>query len=135
MITPGNSALASARGDELKKDFQELSPYIVLLPGTHGNFQWGPVVDKPKQSARHVHPEFEAYVSLEGLIDVADEIKRQEKQLQEKTRQLQTIQAKLANPNFVNKAPTDVVQQQRDLLVDLQEQIEVLENNLRELRQ
>jgi valyl-tRNA synthetase len=81
-----------------------------------------------------VHPEFAAYVSLRGLIDVAAEVKRLEKQLAEKRQHLKGIQAKLDNPNFVGKAPPDVVQQQRDLVADLQNQIAVLEANLHDLR-
>ena len=71
---------------------------------------------KPPQSATHVHPDFEAYVSLAGLIDVAAETKRLEKQLAEKRKHLQATQAKLGNSSFVDKAPAEVVQQQRDLV-------------------
>jgi valyl-tRNA synthetase len=82
-----------------------------------------------------VRPEFEAYVSLEGLIDFAAEIKRQEKDLAELVKRLQAARAKLGNASFVDKAPPEVVQQQRDLVVDLQNQIQVTENTLKELRQ
>ena len=71
---------------------------------------------KPPQAAGHVTPDFEVYVSLKGLIDLADEVKRSEKQLVEKRKALQGAQAKLDNPNFTGKAPAAVVQQ-------LQEQI------------
>ena len=69
------------------------------------------------------------------MIDADSEIKRLEKQLAEKKKHLQAAQAKLANASFVDKAPAEVVQQQRDLVSDLQAQIRVLEENLRELKQ
>jgi valyl-tRNA synthetase len=118
---------------EVAADFQMLAPFITMLAGV-GRLECGEQVRKPPQSAGHVHPEFQAYVSLRGLIDVAAEVKRLEKQLAEKRQRLKGIQAKLDNPNFVGKAPPDVVQQQRDLVADLQNQIGVLEANLHDLR-
>jgi valyl-tRNA synthetase len=115
-------------------DFQALTPFIAQLAGV-SRLECGPAVRKPPQSATHVHPDFESYVSLRGLIDVAAETKRLEKQHAEKQKHLQSARAKLANPNFVDKAPADVVQQQRDLVADLEKQIQVIEANLRELRQ
>jgi valyl-tRNA synthetase len=72
-------------------------------------------------------------VSLEGLIDVDAEKKRLEKQREDKLKHLQATRAKLANSNFVDRAPADVVQQQRDLVTDLQDQIKAIEDNLRDL--
>ena len=74
-------------------------------------------------------------MSLEGRIDVPKEIQRLEKQLAEKRKFFQATQAKLNNANFVKNAPAEVVQQQREVLADLQKQIQVLEGNLRELQQ
>jgi valyl-tRNA synthetase len=114
-------------------DFEQLRPFIVLLAGV-GKLQAGPAVSKPPQPASIVNPEFEAYVSLVGLIDVAAEIKLLEKQLAEKRKHLQSAEAKLNNEAFTAKAPPEVVQQQRDLVAELKAQIRVMEENLRELR-
>jgi valyl-tRNA synthetase len=118
--------------DEVAADFNALTPFITQLGGV-GKLACGPDVHKPPQAASHVTPDFEAYVSLAGLIDVAAEVKRLDKQLAEKKKFLQAMQAKLENPNFVNKAPADVVQQQREQVADLQKQIDVLESSRREL--
>jgi valyl-tRNA synthetase len=115
-------------------DFRLLTPFIRLLAGI-GRFECGPQQQKPPQSASHVEPDFEAYVLLRGIIDVDEEIKRLEKQLAEKKKHLLSVQSKLDNPNFSGKAPAEVVQQQRDLLIDLQNQIKLLDNSLQELRQ
>jgi valyl-tRNA synthetase len=115
-------------------DFKALTLFITTLAGV-GRFSCGPDVSKPRQSASFVHPEFEAHVSHEGLIDVDAEIKRLEKQLAETRKHLQAAQAKLNNANFVAKASPEVVQQQRDLATDLEKQIQVIEANQRELRQ
>jgi valyl-tRNA synthetase len=120
--------------ESMAKDFSPLKPFIKMLAGV-SNVECGPAVTKPPQSATTVHPDFEAYVSLRGLIDRDAEAKRTEKQLAEKRKHLQAARAKLQNESFVSKAPPEVVHQQRELVADLEKQIQVLEANLRELRQ
>jgi valyl-tRNA synthetase len=116
------------------EDFRALAPFITALAGV-GRLESGPDTVKPKQSATCVSAEFEAYVSLVGLIDVKSELARLEKQKAEKLRVLQGARAKLANSNFVDRAPADVVQQEKDRVNDLQAQIQVIEENLRDLQQ
>jgi valyl-tRNA synthetase len=115
-------------------DFRALAPFIQSLAGV-ATLDCGPDTTRPSQAASQVHPEFEAYVSLQGLIDVPKEIARLEKQLAEKSKHLQGTRNKLGNANFVDRAPPEVVQQQRDLVVELQNQIKAIEENLNELKQ
>jgi valyl-tRNA synthetase len=121
-------------GPDVADDFRQLTPFVGLLAGV-GELRCGPDVQKPTQAASHVQPEFEAYVSLLGLIDVAAEVKRLDKQLVEKQKHMQGTKAKLENANFVKNAPAEVVQQQRDQVTDLEGQIKAIEENLMELRQ
>ena len=135
MVDPRTSLEVFVRSDAaVTADFQALMAFITLLAGV-SRLECGPEVVKPAQAATHVDPEFEVYVSLRGLIDADAEVKRLEKQLAEKRKHLQGIQAKLASKNFVEKAPAEVVQQQREQAADLENQIKVLEGYLRELRQ
>jgi valyl-tRNA synthetase len=119
---------------EAAGDFRTLEPFIIQLANV-GKLKSGPDVTKPSQSAGHVNPEFEVYVSLRGLIDAPSEIKRLEKQLADKRKHLQSIQAKLGNAGYLSKAPAEVVQQTREQAADLEKQIQTLEGNLQELRQ
>jgi valyl-tRNA synthetase len=114
-------------------DFRALAAFVSSLAGV-GRLECGPAVAKPPQSVTTVHPDFEAYVSLAGLIDVDAEAKRLEKQLAEKRKHLQGARAKLQNESFTSKAPPEIVRQQREMVADLENQILVLEGNLRELR-
>jgi valyl-tRNA synthetase len=114
-------------------DFRSLASFITMLAGV-GKLETGPDVVKPPQAASRVTPDFEVYVSLKGLIDVAAEIKHSEKQLAEKRKFLQSLERKLNNASFVTRAPAEVVQQLRDQVADLRKQIETMEANLKELR-
>jgi valyl-tRNA synthetase len=118
--------------DAIGADFRSLAAFITSLGGV-GRLECALQLQKPSQSAAHVQPEWEAYVSLKGLIDPAAESKRLDKQLGEKQKQLQSAQAKLENANFVKNAPEDVVGQQRNLLADLANQIKMIEENIRDL--
>ena len=114
-------------------DLNALAAFIGPLAGI-AKLTAGPTTAKPKQGGGIVRPEFEAYVTLEGLIDVAAEIKRLEKQIIDKKKTLDGVKAKLSNEKFVSGAPAEVVQQQKDLVVDLEKQIAALEENLRDLK-
>jgi valyl-tRNA synthetase len=133
-IDPATKLAVSVRcRSEVAADFQALTPFITQLAGV-GSFTCGPDTTKPKQASSTVNPDFEAYVSLAGLIDVAKESERLEKQIGEKRKFLAATQAKLANAGFVERAPAEVVKQQRDLVTDLENQIRTMEANLQELR-
>ena len=114
-------------------ELNALAVFIGPLAGI-ANFSAGAATVKPRQAGGIVRPEFEAYVSLAGLIDVAAEIKRLEKQIGEKRKSLDGTKAKLANEKFVSSAPAEVVQQQRDLVMDVEKQIAAMEENLKDLR-
>jgi valyl-tRNA synthetase len=120
--------------DAVADDFRTLAPFITSLAGV-GALACGRDVTKPRQAATHVNPEFEVWLSLEGLIDTTAEIQRLEKQVAEKLKHLQASRAKLDNAGFIGRAPAEVVQQQRELVGDLQEQIRALQNSIAELRQ
>ncbi len=120
--------------EHVAADFRSLASFITTL-ATVGQLDIGPDAVKPSQAAHHVQPEFEAHVSLKGLIDVAAELKRLDKQLGEKGKLLQSTQAKLENASFVSRAPAEVVQQHRDQVVELQKQIQALEAHMQELGQ
>jgi valyl-tRNA synthetase len=121
-------------GGEVADDFRTLTPFITQLAGV-ATLTAGPDVVKPRQAAGEVRPDFEAYVALQGLIDIDSEIKRLEKQLAEKHKHLQGAEGKLKNAAFVKNAPPEVVQQQHQLVADLTLQIKVIEAHLAELRQ
>jgi valyl-tRNA synthetase len=115
-------------------DFRTLSGFIKQLANV-GTIDCGPDVLKPKQSATQVHGDFELYVSLAGLIDLPAETARIEKQVAEKEKALAGAKAKLANEGFIARAKPEVVQQVRDQVADLEAQLVVLAQTLRDLAQ
>jgi len=74
--------------------------------------------------------EVEVVLPLEGLIDVAKERAKIEKQLEGARKDFDKVNAKLSNPNFAANAPAEVVAKDRARLAELQSQIETLEARL-----
>jgi valyl-tRNA synthetase len=119
--------------DTVAADFNALAAFIGPLAGI-STLTAGPSTTKPRQAGAVMHSEFEAYVSLAGLIDGAAEMKRLEKQIVEKSKALDGVKAKLANEKFVKGAPAEILQAQKDSAADLEKQIAAMEENLKDLR-
>ena len=88
---------------------------------------------RPPHSAVAITDEGEAYLPLEGLLDVQAETARLKKQLEQTEKELTISDKKLANKNFVGKAPPNIVEKENDknkALAEkkekIKEQIEVL---------
>jgi valyl-tRNA synthetase len=114
------------------KELEPVRAFLGLLARV-GRIALGPDQTRPPQSAIAVHSDFEAYVSLQGLIDVEAEVRRLARQKAEKERLLQGVRSKLANPAFVAKAPAEIVEQQRAQEAELLQQLDVIARNLQEL--
>ncbi|MBN1435728.1 MAG: valine--tRNA ligase [Sedimentisphaerales bacterium] len=91
-------------------------------------FTAAPDTVKPDDAAVAVSDELEIYIH--GVIDPQAERDRLTQQKQDLEKQLQSVQAKLANENFVTRAKPEVVQVQRDKAQQLQEQLASVQNNL-----
>jgi valyl-tRNA synthetase len=68
--------------------------------------------DRPKKCAVAVRKGLEVYVPLEGVIDIDKEIDRLTKQMGKVRKELEEKLKKLNNPNFVEKAKREVVEEQ-----------------------
>jgi valyl-tRNA synthetase len=85
---------------------------------------------QPRLAAGAVVQGAEVFVPLEGLVDVNGERKRLEKEIQRMQQMVESIGRKLGNAQFVDRAPQDVVQREREKLRDFQTSLEKLQRNL-----
>ncbi|HUB88005.1 MAG TPA: class I tRNA ligase family protein, partial [Verrucomicrobiae bacterium] len=76
------------------------------------------------QPARNVpavrHAFGELFLPLEGLIDVEAEKARLKKEIEKYEAEIEKVQSKLANPNFAQKVPANVLEEHKQRLVDWQ---------------
>ncbi|PAU92952.1 valine--tRNA ligase [Aliifodinibius salipaludis] len=90
-------------------------------------------LDKPETSASAVIEGTELFVPLEGLINLDKERERIQKEIDRLEGFLKSIEGKLNNDGFVNNAPKDVVQKERDKKEDTETNLEKLREILEEL--
>ena len=91
------------------------------------------VVDQPELSSSAVVGDLEIYVSLAGLIDVDKEKERLEKDIASFEGRIKAAQGKLNNPNFVSRAPENVVAHERNKLAGYEETLALLKENYKKL--
>ncbi|HXH81554.1 MAG TPA: valine--tRNA ligase [Candidatus Tectomicrobia bacterium] len=71
---------------------------------------------RPAGSALGVAGESEIYVALAGLVDLAAERARLEKEIRRVEEAIAFVRQKLARPEFTERAPAEVVEKERDRL-------------------
>lgn len=71
---------------------------------------------KPSASAEAVLGDLVIYIPLAGVIDLDAEKVRLTKRYQQAVKDMESAKKTLENPNFIKRAPDNVVQQKRDLL-------------------
>jgi valyl-tRNA synthetase len=69
-------------------------------------------------------------VPLAGLIDLQAERARLEKEIGRRESEVQRLEGKLANASFVDKAPAEVVDKERDKLTDARSALSTLQQQL-----
>jgi valyl-tRNA synthetase len=86
-----------------------------------------------KLAARAVAGGMDIEVPLAGLIDVEAERARLKKELEKAQREIDNLQRKLSQASFVEKAPKEVVEENRRRLADYQDQASKLAEGLKRL--
>ncbi|HPP37880.1 MAG TPA: valine--tRNA ligase, partial [Thermosynergistes sp.] len=92
------------------------------------------VEGKPHRSLTAVLPQGNIYLEVGGMIDVDAEIGRLEKLLVETCKEMERSERKLADENFLSKAPEEVVEKEKARLHEAASQKEWIERNLTSLR-
>jgi len=93
---------------------------FVCNVGRVGQLAVGPQVDKPEASISVVDGGLEIFVVVGGLVDLAGESKRLQKELAKIEKQLAGISRTLDNPGFLAKASEDVVAKKREQKEELE---------------
>jgi len=75
----------------------------------------------------------QALIPLAGVVDVAALRAKIQKDLSKVEAEIKSLSNRLNNPNFVNKAPAEVVKGARDTLAEAEKQAEILRERLRRL--
>ncbi len=94
-----------------------------------------PAAEKPARALTAiVGDDLEVYLPLAGVIDIEAEVSRLKKELEQVERELRRAEGKLENPEFLKKAPPEVVAKEKARFEEGSIKKEKLEKRLQELQ-
>jgi valyl-tRNA synthetase len=126
-------AVHVAANAEMRKIFAENEAQILKLARV-SQLNLSDMLDVPKASARGVlSGNVELAIPLEGLIDFEKERQRLANQLNKLAQENERLAKQLANPNFVERAPQEKVQEIRDRVAEIETQTSALKQNMEAL--
>jgi valyl-tRNA synthetase len=109
-----------------------MAPYFQQMTNARGT-AFGPTATAPAMSAAANLPGIDIFVDLRGLIDVSKELDRNKKEEQKLVGLIDAKEKKLTNASFVDRAPAEVVNKERESLVQLKEQLTAVRKSLADL--
>jgi len=86
--------------------------------------------ERPKRSVSSALTHTEVWLPLEGLVDIEEQIKRVQKDIEKTQGDYQRVEAKLSNSTFVDNAPDDVVAEVREKARQFQDKLASLQTML-----
>jgi valyl-tRNA synthetase len=118
---------------ELSLLLSDARDYVFKLAQV-SQFEIVPELSGDQLSARAVAGGLALEVPLAGLIDVGAERARLTKELEKAQREIANLERKLSQASFVEKAPKEVVEENRRRLADYQDQAAKLSEGLKRLQ-
>lgn len=109
------------------------TPLIEFLARTEQPQLTAQLTAKPEQAMSLLAGNVEIYLPLAGLLDIEKELARLDKESNSTLQEITRVQNKLANEAFVTRAKTEVVQKERDRLVELEDRLSKLRERRAEL--
>ena len=130
-IAPSRKLEALIKGDGRSADVLRQMKPLVLHMASLTSLEVAADIKRQATAATLVVGDMEIY--LAGLVDTDKERQRLNSKRGKLLEDARKAEAKLSNESFVNRAPADVVEKERQRLKDLQAQIELLDANLKAL--
>ena len=90
---------------------------------------------KPPQSSTAVIQGLELFLPLADLIDINKEIDRLEKQIEDLNGRLSSVNKKLKNKNFIDRAPKNIIDHERQKQKKYENDLEILQKNIASLKE
>ena len=119
--------------DRYERLLKPMGTFLESMAGAVG-VAWGTNISIPEVHAHMPIEGMDVYVDLSQFLDVAAEIARNEKQLENLEKQILGKESRLSNQAFVGKAPPEIIDKERQALSDLVAQRQGVQQALTKLR-
>ena len=121
-------------GDQIdKKNLNEISSYIEQLCGLK-DIIWAEESAQDIPSSMFTRDNLKVMIPLEGLIDAKEEMQRLNKKISKLVQEKEMLGSKLSNKNFIENAPKDLVEAQKDRFSVLSTELENLDFQMNEIK-
>jgi len=90
-------------------------------------------IAKPQGASSSVIMGDEIYIPLKDLIDIDKEKERLQKEIDRISNMIKSTTQKLNNPNFISKAPKNVIDNEKDKLNNFELMLKKLQDNYNNL--
>lgn len=125
--------LLSVPDEGMKKLMESGRSYIVNLANLE-SMDVGVDIEEPRGVATAVVGSLKVFIPLIGVVDIAGERVRLEKELAKVSKDLEQTSKKLSNRDFLNKAVPEVIQKEETKSKELKEKYVILETALKKLK-
>ncbi len=133
-VNPGRRIKALLAAPDAKIEIlEEGREYIENLARIKELTIGGDALERPDKVSTSIIKEVEVILPLEGMIDLDKEIERMEKEIEDVEFEIKRAEGKLNNEGFVNNAPQDLVEGEKQKLKEYREKKEKLIDRKREL--
>ena len=121
-------------GDQIdKKNLNEISSYIEQLCGLK-DIIWAEESAQDIPSSMFTRDNLKVMIPLEGLIDAKEEMQRLNKKISKLVQEKEMLGSKLSNKNFIENAPKDLVEAQKNRFSVLSTELENLDFQTSEIK-
>ena len=121
-------------GDQIdKKNLNHISSYIEQLCGLK-DIIWAEESAQDIPSSIFTRDNLKVMIPLEGLIDAKEEMQRLNKKISKLIQEKEMLGSKLSNKNFIENAPKDLVEAQKDRFSVLSTELENLDFQMNEIK-
>jgi len=121
--------IINVKGDKEREIFNNNLSYITSLAKVE-SIDFVSDTKKPDSSATYVFSDIQVHVLLKGLINYDDEKKRIYKGIKKIEKEMEISQKKLANRDFLNQAPPDIVENVKEKAQRMNMKLDKLNQNL-----
>ncbi|MCI7344293.1 MAG: class I tRNA ligase family protein, partial [Fusobacterium necrophorum] len=131
-ISPAKEAKVIIRSeDDRELKILERNKAFLQQLAKISDLSYGKEMEKPADSAFRVARNSVVYMILADLIDKEAEVKKIQDQIAKVQKDLDKVNAKLANEKFVSKAPTEILEREKRIQKEYQDKMYKLVENLK----
>ena len=130
-IAPKEALKLMVRSSEGSKYREYLEPVIIKLANLTAVEL---ITEEPEGAVSFIVKNVEYFVPVGGMVDAGEELKKVEEELVYTQGFLKSVQKKMSNERFVQHAPKQVVEKERQKMSDAEGKIIVLEAQIEKLK-